>query len=73
MNIPSDRSASTCRGYALTSIPAENKELTHVGLGTPERELIRLYWQPATLESKLGDVPLVVRILGEDGSTIRLC
>ena len=34
--------------------------------GTPGGELFRRYWQPVALASKLGDVPLPVRILGED-------
>ena len=66
LKIPSDRSARAYRGYALTNVSPEDEELTHVGPGTPCGELFRRFWQPVALASKLGDVPLAVRILGED-------
>ena len=66
MNIPADRSARAYQGHALTNVPPVDEELTHVGPGTPGGELFRRYWQPVALASKLGDVPLAVRILGED-------
>ncbi len=43
-----------------------NKLLTEVGPGKPLGELMRRYWQPVGLSSKLGDLPRQVRILGED-------
>ena len=45
---------------------AENAELTHVGPGTPCGEYLRRFWQPVELSSELGELPLAVRILGED-------
>ncbi len=44
----------------------ENIALTHVGIGTPCGEYLRRYWHPLTLSSELGDLPLKLRILGED-------
>jgi nitrite reductase/ring-hydroxylating ferredoxin subunit len=43
-----------------------NRLLTEVGPGTPLGELMRRYWQPVGLASKLRDLPRPVRILGED-------
>ena len=45
---------------------AENAELTHVGPGTPCGEYLRRFWQPVEISSELGELPLAVRILGED-------
>jgi len=43
-----------------------NPLLTEVGPGKPMGELMRRYWQPVGLSSKLKDLPRAVRILGED-------
>jgi nitrite reductase/ring-hydroxylating ferredoxin subunit len=40
--------------------------LTHVGPGTPCGEYMRRYWQPFMLASELRDLPVAVRLLGED-------
>jgi phenylpropionate dioxygenase-like ring-hydroxylating dioxygenase large terminal subunit len=40
--------------------------LTHVGPGTPCGEYMRRYWQPFLLASELKDLPIAVRLLGED-------
>ena len=45
---------------------AEDPELTHVGRGTPGGEYLRRTWQPVCLSSELADLPIVVRMLGED-------
>ena len=47
-------------------IPQEDAEITHVGPGTPCGELMRRYWQPIALSSQLTDLPLAIKILGED-------
>ena len=44
----------------------ENTELTHIGPGTPCGEYLRRFWQPVELSAELRDLPLTVRILGED-------
>ncbi len=54
------------RGYYHSAVPAEDSELTHVGPGTPGGELLRRYWQPVALSARVTDVPLAIRILGED-------
>jgi nitrite reductase/ring-hydroxylating ferredoxin subunit len=46
--------------------PAEDKELTQVGPGTPCGEYLRRFWQPIVLTTELGELPRRIRILGED-------
>jgi hypothetical protein len=40
--------------------PAENAELTHVGPGTPARELLRRDWPRVALEADLGNAVAAV-------------
>jgi phenylpropionate dioxygenase-like ring-hydroxylating dioxygenase large terminal subunit len=54
------------KGYAQRDLPAEDAELTHVGPNTPCGEYLRRYWQPVAMASEVGDLPLAVRILGEN-------
>ena len=44
----------------------EDAELTHVGPGTPGGEYLRRFWHPITFAKSLKDVPVRVRVLGED-------
>ena len=53
-------------GYQLRNVPPEDPEVTHTDPGTPMGELMRRFWQPVCLASELTDVPLALRILGED-------
>lgn len=53
-------------GYTLRNVPGEDPEVTHTDPGTPMGELMRRFWQPVCLSAELTDVPLAVRILGED-------
>ncbi|MBH64549.1 MAG: (Fe-S)-binding protein [Alphaproteobacteria bacterium] len=53
-------------GYLLRDVPAEDSELTHVRPTTPMGELLRRSWHPVCLTQQLGDLPLAVRLLGED-------
>jgi phenylpropionate dioxygenase-like ring-hydroxylating dioxygenase large terminal subunit len=52
--------------YLHRQVPQEDTELTHIGPGTPCGEYFRRYWQPICFTDELQDVPLRVRILGED-------
>lgn len=52
--------------YHARHVPAEDAELTHVGPDTPCGEYLRRFWQPVAMSSELKDLPLAVRILGED-------
>jgi phenylpropionate dioxygenase-like ring-hydroxylating dioxygenase large terminal subunit len=53
-------------GYFHRDIPQEDTELTHVGPGTPGGEYFRRYWQPICFADELQDLPLRVKILGEE-------
>ena len=52
--------------YYHRDVPKEDEELTHVGPGTPCGEYLRRFWQPVALSKELQELPLRVRILGED-------
>ena len=53
-------------GYYLNDVPYHDPEITHTGPGTPMGEVMRRFWHPVCLSSQLGDLPLSLRILGED-------
>lgn len=53
-------------GYDGAHGVREDAELTHAGPGTPGGEYLRRIWQPVVLSAELGDLPLNVRVLGED-------
>ncbi len=53
-------------GYHRRDVPAEDPELTHVGPGTACGEYLRRYWQPVIMSNEIGDLPVPIRILGED-------
>ena len=53
-------------GYAINRPLAADPELTQVGPGTPCGDYLRRFWHPVAMASRLGDVPLAVRVLGED-------
>ena len=52
--------------YSYREVPEEDTELTHVGPGTPCGEYFRRYWLPVGRSEDLEDLPLRIRILGED-------
>ncbi len=53
-------------GYYHREVPDEDTELTHVGPGTPGGEYQRRFWQPVCFSDDLGELPLRVKMLGED-------
>ena len=53
-------------GYYNRPPQGEDTLLTHVGPGTPCGEYMRRYWHPFLLSSELGELPIAVRLLGED-------
>ncbi|MEM7403897.1 MAG: aromatic ring-hydroxylating dioxygenase subunit alpha [Pseudomonadota bacterium] len=54
------------QGYYRQPIGSEDPELTHVLPGTPCGEYLRRYWQPVAMTAELGELPLLVKILGEE-------
>jgi len=53
-------------GYHHRQVPREDSELTHVGPETPCGEYLRRFWQPVCYSDDFKDLPLKLRILGED-------
>ena len=53
-------------GYYLRDVPSPDAELTRTDPNTPMGELMRRFWQPVCLAAELTDLPLAIRILGED-------
>jgi phenylpropionate dioxygenase-like ring-hydroxylating dioxygenase large terminal subunit len=53
-------------GYFHRDVPEEDAELTHVGPGTSGGEYLRRFWQPVCFSDDLKDLPLRLKILGED-------
>jgi nitrite reductase/ring-hydroxylating ferredoxin subunit len=53
-------------GYFHRDTPAEDTELTHVGPGTPCGEYMRRFWQPVCYSDELRELPVKVKILGEE-------
>ena len=53
-------------GYITSEIPKEDEEHTHVGPRTPCGEYLRRFWQPLVFMEELKDLPVRVRIVGED-------
>ncbi|HEX6775610.1 MAG TPA: Rieske 2Fe-2S domain-containing protein, partial [Methylomirabilota bacterium] len=52
--------------YLAREVPPPDPELTCVGPGTPCGEYLRRFWQPVAFARDLLDVPLRIRIMGED-------
>lgn len=54
-------------GYHLAGRPRRtDTELTETGPGTSAGEYLRRFWQPLCLSSELTDLPVALRLLGED-------
>lgn len=53
-------------GYYHRDIPEEETELTHSGPGTPCGEYLRRFWQPVVFLEELKELPVRVRVMGED-------
>src|ERR1700735_4417289 len=52
--------------YYARRLPAEDAELAHVGPDTPCGEYLRRFWQPVCYSDDLKDLPLKLKILGEE-------
>lgn len=61
-----DKLEDKYNGYHRSGIVGEDAELTHTNPGTPCGEYLRRYWQPVCMSEQLTDLPLAIRILGED-------
>src|SRR5262245_19734577 len=52
--------------YHHREVPEDDHELTRVGPGTPAGEYLRRFWQPIGYTQALRDVPVAVKIMGEE-------
>ena len=53
-------------GYYHRELPQEDAELTRIGPGTPCGEYLRRFWQPVCYSDDLQDLPVALKILGEE-------
>ena len=53
-------------GYYHREVPQEDAELTRIGPGTPCGEYLRRFWQPVCYSDDLQDLPVALKILGEE-------
>jgi nitrite reductase/ring-hydroxylating ferredoxin subunit len=53
-------------GYQNRPPQGDDPLLTRVGPGTPGGEYLRRYWHPFMLASELADLPVALKLLGED-------
>jgi nitrite reductase/ring-hydroxylating ferredoxin subunit len=53
-------------GYHNRRKPFAPSALAETGAGTPGGDYLRRYWHPIMLQSELKDLPVAIRILGED-------
>ena len=54
------------QAYYHREKPGPDEELTRVGPNTPAGEYLRRFWQPVAFTHDLGDLPIKIRILGEE-------
>ena len=52
--------------YYHREVPDEDAEMARVGPGSPCGEYFRRFWQPVLMTDELQDLPVKMRILGED-------
>ncbi len=53
-------------GYGLVRSERVDEAMLRVGRGTPGGEYLRRFWQPLMLAKELADLPLPVKLLGEE-------
>ena len=58
--------STTYSAYYHSQVPKEDAELTRIGPGTPAGEYLRRFWHPVCYADELADVPVGLKILGEE-------
>ena len=58
--------STTYSAYLHRDVPPVDEEITHVGPGTPAGEWLRRFWHPVFVSDEVKDLPVAIRILGED-------
>lgn len=64
--LPAHLRSANFRGYELRLSAEADDELTRVGPGTPCGDYLRRFWQPVAMAADVKDLPVALRILGED-------
>ena len=54
------------RGHGIRPASEPDGELVRVGPGTPCGEYLRRFWHPVAMSSEIAELPVALRILGED-------
>jgi nitrite reductase/ring-hydroxylating ferredoxin subunit len=54
------------RGWDQVPAQQDDRELTRTGRGTPAGEYMRRFWQPVALVEEVKDLPIPLKILGEE-------
>ena len=66
MTATADRLKTAYNGYHRSETAKEDADLTHSDPGTPCGEYLRRFWQPVCMSEQLTDLPLALRIMGEE-------
>ena len=64
-----EKNGTDLKGFAGHSVILSNEiddEITRIGRGTPAGEYLRRYWQPVFISSDLAELPVAIKILGEE-------
>ena len=64
--LPEHLHSAGFRGYESRFSAEADDELTRVGPGTPCGDYLRRFWHPVAIASQVRDLPIALRILGED-------
>ena len=54
------------RGHGIRPASEPDGELVRIGPGTPCGEYLRRFWHPVAMSSEIAELPVALRILGED-------
>ena len=64
--LPEHLRSARFRGYEARFSAEADDELTRVGPGTPCGDYLRRFWHPVAIAAQIGDLPVALRVLGED-------
>jgi phenylpropionate dioxygenase-like ring-hydroxylating dioxygenase large terminal subunit len=65
--VPDKNPSDGMEGHAYGFQPGTSEDgLVRVGPGTPAGEMFRRYWHPVAASAKLKDLPVAVKVLGEE-------
>ena len=53
-------------GYYHAEVPADDREFTRCGPGTPAGEYLRRFWHPVAYTHQINDLPIAIKIMCEE-------